>query len=236
MEAVWTVEGDETSWTAWAENRADAPASSLLRELIAARKAGPQEWAVDIGCGTGRAFIPLAEAGYRVIGVDPTLKCIELSLRRACRSGVIAYPIQASATRLPLRAALAARVLAFGTLFHLSPMELTLALQEIQRVLRPEGEALLHFLDIEDWRRSLGKEVDPDQVPVPSYQALVTCFCSRRVIEEWLGEAGLDLVSLELRTSASEAGQQRDWLAQCRESDENSSADPEYWQRLGFRA
>jgi SAM-dependent methyltransferase len=222
MKAVWTVEGDETSWTAWAENRADTPASSLVRELIAARKAGPQEWAVDIGCGTGRAFVPLAEAGYQVIGIDPTPKCIELSLRRARRSGIIAHPIQASAARLPLRAASAAFVFAFGTLFHLSPMELTLALQEIQRVLRPVGEALLHFLDIEDWRRSLGKEVDPGRVPVPSYQAVVTCFCSRQVIEEWLEEAGLTLLSLELRTSEGEAGQQRNWLAQCRKSDENS--------------
>ncbi len=222
MEAVWTVEGDETSWTAWAENRADASASDLVRELIATRKAGPQEWAVDIGCGTGRAFIPLAEAGYRVIGIDPTPKCIELSLRRARQSGIMAHPIQASAARLPLRAALATYVFAFGTLFHLSPMELTLALHEIQRVLRPEGEALLHFLDVEDWRRSLGKEIDPDQAPVPSFRAVVTCFCPRQVIEEWLEEVGLGLLSLELRTSASEAGQQRNWLARCRKSDEHS--------------
>jgi ubiquinone/menaquinone biosynthesis C-methylase UbiE len=222
MKAVWTVEGDETSWTAWAESRTDTPASSLVRELIATRIAGPQEWAVDIGCGTGRAFIPLAEAGYRVIGIDPTPKCIELSLRRALQSGIIAYPIQASAAQLPLRAASAAFVFAFGTLFHLSLVEVTLALHEIRRVLRPEGEALLHFLDIEDWRRSLGKEVDPDQVPVPSFRAVVTCFCPRQVIEEWLEEAGLNLLSLELRTSESEAGQQRNWLAQCRKSDGHS--------------
>jgi len=222
MQAVWTVEGDDTSWTAWAENRADAPASSLVRELIATRKAGPQEWAVDVGCGTGRAFIPLAEAGYWVIGIDPTPKCIELSLRRARQSSIIAYPIQASVARLPLRSSLAAFVFAVGTLFHLSLVELALALLEIQRVLRPGGEAILHFLDIEDWRRSLGREVDPDQVPVPSHQALVTCFCSRQAIEKWLDQAGLDLLSLELRTSASEAGQQRDWLAQCHKSDEPS--------------
>jgi len=222
MEAVWTVDGDDTSWTAWAENRADASASSLVRELIAKRKAGRQEWAVDIGCGTGRAFIPLAEAGYRVIVIDPTPKCIELSLRRALQSGIIAYPIQASAARLPLRTASAAFAFAFATLFHLSLVELTLALHEVRRVLRPEGEALLHFLDIEDWRRSLGQEIDPDRAPVPSFQAVVTCFCSRQVIEEWLEEAGLGLLSPELRTSASEAGQQRNWLAQCRKSDEHS--------------
>jgi SAM-dependent methyltransferase len=222
MKAVWTLDGDDTSWTAWAENRADAPASYLMRELIATRKAGPQEWALDIGCGTGRAFIPLAEAGYRVIGIDPTPKCIELSSRRALQSGIIAYPIQASAARLPLRAASVAFAFPFGTLFHLSLVELTLALKGIRRVLRPpEGEVLLHFLDIEDWRRSLGKEIDPDRAPVPSHQAVVACFCSGQVVEERLEEAGLRLLSLQLRTSASEAGQRRNWLAQCK-SDEHS--------------
>jgi SAM-dependent methyltransferase len=226
MYAVWTVEGDDTSWTAWAENRADAAASSLVRELLATRKTGPQEWAVDVGCGAGRAFLPLAEAGYRVIGIDPTSRCIELSLRRARLTEIIAYPIQASAARLPLRASSATFVFAFGTLFHLSLVELLLALQEIRRVLRTGGEANLHFLDIDDWRRSLGKEVDPGQVPVPSYRAVVTCFCSRQAIEEWLGQAGLGLLSLELRTSASEAGQQCDWLAHCRKSDEQSQPLP----------
>jgi len=106
-------------------------------------------------------------------------------------------------------------VLAMGTLFHLSMIELAGALQEIRRVLRPDGEALLHFLDVQDWRRSLGKQIRPEQAPVPSYQAVVTCFCSRQAIQAWVEEAELELVSLELRTSTGEAGQQRNWLAWC---------------------
>lgn len=215
MKTVWTVDGDDTSWTSWAENMADAPASSLIQQLISTRKAGCQEWAVDIGCGTGRAFIPLAEAGYRVLGLDPTAKGLKLSLRRTLQSGIIAYPVQASAAQLPLKAASATLVFAIGTLFHLSFMELTSALHEIRRVLHPDGEALLHLLDIEDWRRSLGKEIYPDQAPVPSYRAVVTCFCSCQTIQAWIEKAGLNLLSLELRTNASEAGQQRNWLAQC---------------------
>jgi SAM-dependent methyltransferase len=215
MKAVWTVDGDDTSWTYWAENMAEAPASFLIQELIATRKAGYQEWAVDVGCGTGRAFTPLAEAGYRVVGLDPTVKGLTFSWHRTLQSCITAYPVQASAARLPLKTASAAFVFAIGTLFHLSFMELTTALEEIRRILRPDGEALLHFLDVEDWRRSLGKEIRPEQAPVPSYQAVVSCFCSRQMIQDWIEKAGLKLVSLELRTSASEAGQQRDWLAQC---------------------
>jgi SAM-dependent methyltransferase len=215
MKAVWTIDGDDTSWTSWAENMADAPASLLVQELIAARRAGYQEWAIDVGCGTGRAFIPLADAGYRVVGLDPTIKSLTLSSQRAIQSCITAYPVQASATRLPLKTASVAFVFAIGTLFHLSFMELIAALEEIRRVLRLDGEALLHFLDVEDWRRSLGKEIRPEQAPVPSYQAVVSCFCSRQMIQHWINKAGLKLVSLELRTSASDSGQQRNWLAQC---------------------
>lgn len=213
---VWTIDGDETSWASWAENMAHAPPSPLVQELLAAKKAPRREWAVDIGCGTGRAFTPLAGAGYRVVGLDPTAAGLQSSRQRALPSPAIACPVQASAARLPLKTASAALVLAMATLFHLSAIELAGALQEIRRVLRPDGEALLHFLDIQDWRRSLGSQIRPEQAPVPSRQAVVTCFCSRRTIQEWVKEAGLELASLELRTSASEAGQQRNWLAWCR--------------------
>jgi SAM-dependent methyltransferase len=215
MQTVWTVDGDDTSWTSWAENMAQAPPSSLIEDLIAAKKASDQEWALDLGCGTGRAFAPLSEAGYRVVGVDPTVKGLQFSRQRALETCIIAYPVQASAARLPLATASIAFVFAIGTLFHLSLMELTSALQEIHRVLCPTGEALLHFLDVDDWRRSLAREIRPRQAPVPSCQAVVTCFCSRQAIQERMEKAGLKLVSLELRTSVSEVGEQRNWLAWC---------------------
>jgi SAM-dependent methyltransferase len=216
METVWTIDGDDTSWTWWAENMAHASASALIQELIAAKKVTSQEWAVDLGCGTGRAFFPLTEAGYRVVGLDPTFRGLQFSQQRALEACITAYPVQAPAARLPLATGSIFFVLAIGTLFHLNPMELTSALQEIHRVLCPAGEALLHFLDVDDWRRSLAKEIGSEQAPDPGYQAIVTCFSSRQTIQEALEKAGLKPVSLELRTNASEAGQQRNWLAWCR--------------------
>ena len=100
-------------------------------------------------------------------------------------------------------------------LFHLGLAELICALQEIRRVLIPGGKAVLHFLDLEDWRHTLAGRIRPEQAPVPSYQAIVTCFCSRGKIQEWIAQAGLKLEILELKTSMIEAGQQRNWLAHC---------------------
>jgi SAM-dependent methyltransferase len=215
-ETKWTLDGDETSWTSWADQMVQAAASPLMQKIIANHRTSHRNWAVDVGCGTGRAFIPLVEAGYRVIGLEPTLKGVQLSQRRACQANLCAYPILASAARFPIPNASITFVFAFSSLFHLSFMELTSALREIHRVLLPDGIALLHFLDLADWRHTLAKEIYPDQAPIPSYQAVVTCFCSQKIIKEWILRAGLQLTKLELRTSSSEAGEQRNWLAHCK--------------------
>jgi len=215
MKAIWTLDGDETSWSAWAENIALAPASSLMVDLITRNKATCIGWALDIGCGTGRAFLPLTEAGYQVIGIDPTMKSIRFSQQRVNQSNISAYPVLASATQIPLPNQSIAFVFAISCLFHLGLVEMTDALQEIYRVLLPRGKAVLHFLDLEDWRHTLAKEIPPEQAPIPSYRAVVTCFCSQEKIQQWITQAGLRFTELELKTSSSEAGEQRNWLAYC---------------------
>ncbi len=216
MEMIWTVDGDETSWGSWADNIGLAPATPLMQELIGTNTSSQPGWALDLGCGTGRAFQPLVKAGYRVIGVDPTAKGIQMSRERVDQEVLDGFPLQASAARLPIRDDAVLFVYAVGILFHLSQKEMTSALREIYRVLCFDGKALLHFLDIDDWRRSLAGEIRPEEAPNPSYRAVVTCFCTKQTIQDWIEAAGLRLESLELRTSKSEAGEQRNWFASCR--------------------
>ncbi len=215
MKAIWTLDGDETSWSSWADNIALAPASPFIVDLIATDRTTHQGWALDLGCGTGRAFLPLAEAGYQVIGIDPTLNCIQFCRQRVNQTHIVAYPILASAAQIPLPNQSISFTLAISCLFHLSLLELTSALQEISRVLLTGGKAILHFLDLDDWRHTLAEEISPDHAPVPSYRAVVTCFCSQAMIREWIDQAGLNLTDLELKTSSNDAGQQRNWLAYC---------------------
>jgi ubiquinone/menaquinone biosynthesis C-methylase UbiE len=92
------------------------------------------------------------------------------SAQRVSQTHLCAYLLLASAARLPLPSASISFVFALSSLFHLSYKELISALQEVHRVLHPEGEVLLHFLDIEDWRHTLAKQICPDQAPDPTYQ------------------------------------------------------------------
>jgi SAM-dependent methyltransferase len=216
MKAVWTVDGDETSWNSWAEAMAEAPASALVQELIEEIPSEQHTWALDLGCGTGRAFKPLNAGGWQVIGVDPSATGIRLSRQKAVQEHLDAYPIIGSAAYLSLPDESMSLVLAISVLFHLGPQELTLALNEIYRILRPDGKALLHFLDCEDWRRILAPEFTEAQIPCPGYQAVVTCFCSRDMLENWLKQSRFLIETMEMRTSPSEGGQQRNWIVCCR--------------------
>ncbi len=194
---------------------AEAAASPLMQELLEEHKTTQPGWALDLGCGTGRAFLPLAKAGYRVIGVDPTPRCVQICRQRARQAKISAYPLRASAAHLPIPIKAIDFVLAISCLFHLGPLELTGAIREIYRVLLPKGTAILHFLDLEDWRRTLAEHIQPEQVPYPGYQAVVTCFCSPEKVGEWIAQAGLMLEKLELRSNVTDRGEQRNWLAYC---------------------
>ncbi len=214
-QVLWTRDGDETSWTEWAEARAVAPPSQLLAELIDAHPASGPAWALDLGCGTGRAFSLLAQAGYRVIGLDVTARAVELGRERA-RAGLLpAWTARASAAALPLQDGCVSFVLAIASLFHLNRLELQSALAEVRRVLCPGGAAVLHFLDNQDWRHSLAPPLAPEEASLPAYQAIVTCFASGQLVREWIQAAGLKIRSLELRVSAGPSGEQRDWIASC---------------------
>jgi SAM-dependent methyltransferase len=143
------------------------------------------------------------------------MRGVRFGHQRVLQDQLTANPIVASAARIPLPTESISFAFAISCLFHLSLVELGIALQEIHRILLPGGKALLHFLDVDDWRRTLAKEIRPEQAPVPSYLAVVTCFCSPKKIKEWIKSSGLKLTALELKTSSSEAGQQRNWLAHC---------------------
>lgn len=50
--------------------------------LRLAREAGPDAAILEVGCGSGRVMLPLAEAGFRVVGVDESAEMLRIAERR----------------------------------------------------------------------------------------------------------------------------------------------------------
>jgi len=218
MKIIWTLAGDETSWPEWVQRMCDTPASDNIRQLISSLSPGSRGWAVDIGCGAGRSFQLLVDRGYRVFGVDPVQQAALASKTTTKQAGLPAQAVLATASWLPLRTGSVKAVLAIGVLYHLGPTELEAALSEIHRVLQPGGEAILHFLDIDDWRKELGEPILPGNIPQPGFRAVVTCFATSKTIHRMITCTGLKIQSSILKVQTDDQGERRDWFLHCTRS------------------
>jgi SAM-dependent methyltransferase len=215
MSIIWTVDGDKTSWGEWASRMALSPSSNLAHTLLSDFQSSCNSWALDLGCGTGRAFLPLCNNGFKIIGIDPIFSATKFSLERVKKENLLATPVQATISQLPIQSHSVRLVLALGVLFHLSPTEMSCALKEIYRVLANDGKVILHFLDIDDWRRNLAEPVNAENLPIPSYHAVVTCFCSQDLIQDEINSSGLKIEKSELKTSKDEQGERKEWIFYC---------------------
>lgn len=99
---------------------------------------------LDLGCGNGRHAEPLADRCERVVGVDISRALLDLAVERARERGVVADWIQGDAGTLPLESDSIDLGLYIAALHHLpSPEARRASLDELARVLAPEGKALV---------------------------------------------------------------------------------------------
>jgi SAM-dependent methyltransferase len=128
----------------------------------------------DLGCGPGHVARYLHEQGADVLGIDLSERMIEVARRRNPGIDFRAGDM----TRLDLPDAALAGVVAFYSIVHFEPSELSPVLLEIRRILATGGSALLAFhigeqtVHVEDL---FGAAVDLDfrfHVPVDVIDAL----------------------------------------------------------------
>src|SRR5512141_3185778 len=70
-----------------------------LREFIRRHQPGK---VLDLGCGTGTNLISLAQAGWRVVGVDFALKAVEEARKKLKAAGLEGRVIRGDVTRMDL--------------------------------------------------------------------------------------------------------------------------------------
>jgi SAM-dependent methyltransferase/uncharacterized protein YbaR (Trm112 family) len=100
---------------------------------------------LEIGCSWGRWCVAAARAGYRPIGIDPSLKGVRAAQRVARQLGISAVYVVADGRYLPFRDGTFQRVFSYSVLQHLSPQDVRDTLIEIGRVLSPEGNTTVQM-------------------------------------------------------------------------------------------
>jgi len=99
---------------------------------------------IDVGCGNGRHTEPLAGVVDRAVGVDASRGLLAEAVSRAGRHGYGADFLRGDASRLPCRDSRFDVGLYVATIHHLSGRRRRVeSLNELSRVLVPDGEALV---------------------------------------------------------------------------------------------
>jgi len=100
---------------------------------------------LEIGCNWGRWCIAASRAGYRPIGIDPSLKGIRAARRVAAQLGIDALYLVADGRYLPFRNSVMDEVFSYSVLQHLSKDHVRLILGEVHRILKPGGETMVQL-------------------------------------------------------------------------------------------
>jgi SAM-dependent methyltransferase len=125
-------------------------AESAAQTEGAARLAGcpPGALILDAGCGNGRHAVPLASAGYRVVGLDSSGTLLAAARRAGCGPRRPRF-VHGSYTRLPFAPGSFDAVMCLGTaLGYLGEAADRAALREFRRVLRPGGRLLIETMHL----------------------------------------------------------------------------------------
>jgi len=117
------------------------------QELISEANIAPGQHILDIGCGTGTLATLLKRryAGVEVAGLDPDPKALRRARSKVRRAAVSVQFDQGFADKLPYKEESFDRVLSSFMFHHLEGQDREKTLQEVWRVLKPNGS--FHLLD-----------------------------------------------------------------------------------------
>jgi SAM-dependent methyltransferase/uncharacterized protein YbaR (Trm112 family) len=109
---------------------------------------GDGQLLLEIGCSWGRWCVAAARAGYRPVGIDPSLKGVLAARRVTQQLGIDACFAVADGRYLPFRTGTFDQVFSYSVLQHLSKQDVCEILTDVSRVLRPGGRSLIQMANM----------------------------------------------------------------------------------------
>jgi ubiquinone/menaquinone biosynthesis C-methylase UbiE len=175
-------EEQASNWIRWAREPGHDSYWRFHREVFLASLPAPGRLTLDVGCGEGRVTRDLRELGHRAIGVDRSSTMIGAA-RDADPDGEY---VVADAAAMPFEDGSADLAIAFMSLMDMDDM--TGAVQEIDRVLEPQGQfvvAVVHPIN------SAGQFVPREGVDDAPF--VIESYLGRRPYTDHLERAGLTM-------------------------------------------
>lgn len=125
---------DHAQW--WIDGFTDGADPEYVEQIIplAVEELSGFDKVLDVGCGDGQISRALAAAGATVVGIDPTVRHIEVARQRG---GGPSYEV-GSASKLPVGDLTQDAVVACLVFEHID--DLDSAISEVSRVLKPGGQ------------------------------------------------------------------------------------------------
>lgn len=123
-----------------------------LRERLVRFGLQPNDYLIDVGCGSGRLAFALARSPWRdsmrYLGIDIVPEMLEFAAEKCARPGWRFEFV--SEPKIPEADGVAQMVCFFSVFTHLLEEESFLYLEEARRVLQPGGRIVASYLDIAD--------------------------------------------------------------------------------------
>lgn len=115
---------------------------------------------LDLGCSWGRWCAAAERAGFRAVGIDPSLRAIEAAGRVAKQLNVSPEFAVADARNLPFPENSFDVVFSYSVLQHFSKEDVHATLHQAERVLKPGGRMLIQMANILGPRQMYNQVVD----------------------------------------------------------------------------
>lgn len=115
-----------------------------------------------LDCGAGGNLPPLAlfvEHGYKTHGIEISDTQIERATEFARKNELDLNIIKGDMRELPFEDESLSYVFSYNTIFHLSKADIAKAINEVKRVLKPDGLFFVNFVSDKDMRYGEGEQV-----------------------------------------------------------------------------